>query len=92
MASEKDSHLLEFYGTECFHCNEIRPTVEKLEKELKVKIKRIEVWHNAKNAELMQKYDQGRCGGVPFFYNTKTNKSLCGAVDKETLKKWMLGK
>ena len=24
------------------------------------------------NAELMQKFDKGLCGGVPFFYNKKT--------------------
>lgn len=84
--------LLEFYGTECVHCNEMRPLVEKLEKDESVKIKRIEVWHNAANAQLMEKYDRGFCGGVPFFFNTKTGQWICGAVDYGTLKKWALGK
>ena len=53
MAEESD--LLEFYGTECVHCNEMRPMVEKLEKEIKIKFTRIEVWHNSKNAELLRK-------------------------------------
>lgn len=84
--------LLEFYGVECVHCNEMRPLVEKLEKVEGVKIKRIEVWHNAANAQLMEKYDRGFCGGVPFFFNTKTGQWICGAVDYEKLKKWALGK
>ena len=31
------------------------------------------------------------CGGVPFFYNTKTEKFICGEADYETLKKWAKG-
>lgn len=84
--------LLEFYGIECIHCHEMRPLVEKMEKELNVKVKRIEVWHNATNARFMEGLDKGYCGGVPFFVNMKTGKKICGAVDYETLKKWALGK
>lgn len=84
--------LLEFYGTECIHCNDMRPLVEKLEKEEKIKIKRIEVWHNATNAKLMEKYDKDFCGGVPFFFNTKTGQWICGSVSYENLKKWALSK
>ena len=68
--------LLMFYGIECEHCHDMDPLVEKLEKELKVEVKKIEVWHNAKNAALLEKLDKGECGGVPFFYNEKTKKSI----------------
>ena len=84
--------LLKFTGKECPHCNDMNPLDEILEKELKVKIKSIEVWHNAANAKLMEKYDRGFCGGVPFYFNTKTGQWICGAVPYETLKKWALGK
>jgi thiol-disulfide isomerase/thioredoxin len=80
-----------FFGTECPHCHEMDPFVDRLEKEEKVEVSRLEVWHNAENAKLMKKYDQDFCGGVPFFYNTKTNKWICGATDYEELKKWALG-
>ena len=36
----------------------------------------------------MREYDKGYCGGVPFFFNKKTGKWLCGEVDYERLKKW----
>ena len=84
--------LLMFMGVECVHCHTMYPLIDKLEKETKLKIQKIEVWHNAKNAEEFQKLDQGKCGGVPFFYNEKTKKWLCGEVPYSELKAWATGK
>ncbi|MBI2107353.1 hypothetical protein HYT57_05205 [Candidatus Woesearchaeota archaeon] len=84
--------LLMFYGTECTHCHDMDPLVERLEKEEKVKVVKLEVWHNSKNDELRKKLDTIDCRGVPFFFNEKTNKGLCGAVPYATFKKWALGK
>lgn len=84
--------LLMFTGQECPHCEVMKPLVAKLEKELKVKVDKLEVWHNAKNAQMMQQYDKGRCGGVPFFFNKKTGKFICGSVPYEKLKSWARGK
>ncbi len=64
------------------------PLVERLEREEGVNVARLEVWHNENNARLMREYDKGYCGGVPFFFNKKTGKWLCGEVDYERLKKW----
>ena len=88
----EEPYLLDFYGTECPHCIEMNPLIEKLEKEEGVKVKKIEVWHDAKNAEMWKKLDNGKCGGVPFFFNTKTKKFICGSTSYEELKKWALGK
>ena len=83
--------LLMFYGTECPHCHEMFPVIEKLEKEEKVKVEKVETWHNSKNKKLLDSYDKGTCGGVPFFFNKKTGKSICGSVPYKELKKWALG-
>ena len=80
-----------FYGTECTHCHEMNPLVEKLEKEENIKITRLETWHDSKNAKLLKMYDDGKCGGVPFFYDEKTKKFICGSVDYEEFKKWAKG-
>ena len=80
--------LIMFHGRECPHCRAMDPLVDQLEKELKIKVKRLEVWYDAKNAAMLKKIDVGLCGGVPFFYNTKTKRYICGAVDYETLKRW----
>lgn len=89
--------LIEFYGTECVHCRKMDPLIERLEREEGVKITRLEVWHNSKNAAYMEKVDRdekgGRfCEGVPFFYNEKTGKKICGEASYERLKEWALGK
>lgn len=83
--------LLMFSGTECVHCHTMFPLIDKLEKEEHIKIKKIEVWHNAKNAAILRKLDDGKCGGVPFFYNENTKKTICGSVSYEILKKWASG-
>ena len=83
-----ESDLLDFYGTECPHCIEMEPLIERLEEELGVKVTKIEVWHNEANAKRLQETDKDRCGGVPFFYNKKTGKWICGSVPYEKLKAW----
>ena len=80
--------LLEFYGTECPHCARMELLVERLEKEEGVLVEKYEIWHNEENAEKMNQYDTGLCGGVPFFYNTETKAYICGDVSYEELKKW----
>ena len=80
--------LLEFYGKECPHCNRMHPLVERLEKEAGLKVEKYEVWHDEENAKKMEEYDNGLCGGVPFFYNTETKDYICGEASFEDLKKW----
>ena len=85
-----NSDLLMFYGTECEHCHEMDPLVTRLEKEEGVTVTRLETWHNAENKKLLESYDRDFCGGVPFFFNTKSGKWLCGAAEYEELKAWAL--
>ena len=66
------------------------PLVERLEEEEHVNVAKLEVWHNEANANRMKQYDKGYCGGVPFFFNQKTGKWICGEADYERLKKWAL--
>ncbi|HIJ98984.1 TPA: thioredoxin family protein [archaeon] len=90
-ASSQEPYLLDFYGTECVPCKEMEPLLEQLENELGVKVQRLEVWHNAANAALMEQYDKEQRGFVPFYYNKKTGKALYGTQSYETFKKWALG-
>jgi hypothetical protein len=62
--------------------------VEKLEKEEGIKVESLEVWHNAENEKRLLEIDKEFCGGVPFFYNLKTNKWICGEENYENLKTW----
>lgn len=64
------------------------PLVEKLEKETGLKVEQYETWHDEGNAKKMEEYDKGACGGVPFFINTETGKTICGESTYEELKAW----
>jgi len=66
------------------------PLVERLESEEGVNIGKLEVWHHEANAKIMREVDKGYCGGVPFFFNKKTGKWICGETDYERLKQWAL--
>lgn len=83
--------LLEFYSQECPGCAEMKPLVARLQVEEGVTIERHEALHDEENAEKMQQYDKGLCGGVPFFFNTETNDFICGAASYEQLKSWARG-
>ncbi len=84
--------MLEFYGKECEHCITMDPIVRKLEGDMGMKFERYEVWHHPDNAKKMEEYDRGRCGGVPFYINTDTDKFICGEDSYENLKKLAEGK
>lgn len=82
------SHLLEFYGEECPHCKDMHKLVVKLEKEEGIKVEALEVWHNEENEKRLLELDKDLCGGVPFFYNTKNKKFICGEASLKELKEW----
>ena len=86
------NRLLFFYGTECHFCHEAEPVIDKLSQELKVKVIKLEVWHNSENKKLMVKLDKIGCRGVPFFYNENTGKALCGNQSEAVFRKWMSGR
>ncbi len=83
-----------FHGRECPHCKNMMPYVYKLEEEEGIKLERLEVWHNEKNADLMRSYREilaPKCGGqlrTPTFFDPETNDVLCGEVEYEKLKEW----
>ena len=86
------NHLLEFYGTECPHCISMHSLVERLEKEEGIKVESLETWHNTENEKRLIELDKDLCGGVPFFYNLKSKKWICGEATYEELKDWAQGK
>ena len=48
------------------------------------------MWYDSRNLALMTRIDRGRCGGVPFFYNKRTRRFICGATTYDNLKAWAL--
>lgn len=85
-----------FWARECPHCQNMIPLVDKLEEKTDVKLERLEIWHNEKNADLMRSFKDviaPKCGGqlrTPTFFDTETNDVICGEVEYEKLKEWAL--
>jgi len=83
-------YLIQFKGKGDDYCALMEPMKEQLRDELGVEIRTFEVWYDSKNLELMQRLDRGRCGGVPFFYNKRTRRYICGATTYANLRSWAL--
>ena len=81
--------LLFFYGLECPYCITAEKHVDKLIEE-GLSIKKVEVWHNEENDKILVKLDKGEdcCGGVPFFLNQNTGKTICGEATYKEIKNW----
>ncbi len=89
----KDKNLLFFYGLDCPHCVVVEKHVDDLILD-GFDIKKLEVWNNKENDELMEELDKGdcMCGGVPFFLNQITSKTICGEATYKEVKNWAEGK
>jgi hypothetical protein len=63
-----------------------------MERAIGQRIVQLEVWENEENQK-MYEATQGSdlCGGVPFFYNSETGQSICGATTCDNLIKWARG-
>ena len=84
--------LLFFYGLECSHCIIVEKYVDQLINE-GFNIKKIEVWNNKDNDQILTDLDIGddNCGGVPFFLNQNTGKTICGEATYKEIKNWAEG-
>jgi hypothetical protein len=91
MNTEKD--IIFFYGLDCPHCIKVEKHIDRLIGE-GFNIKKLEVWNNKVNDELMLNLDKGEdvCGGVPFFINQNTGKTICGEASYKEIKNWAEGK
>ncbi len=85
----EQKEILFFYGTECPHCIDVEKHVDRLIGEGHT-IRKVEVWHNKENDKWLEALDVGEniCGGVPFFLNQITGKTICGEASYEEVKKW----
>lgn len=91
--ADKNKKLLFFYGQDCSHCVDTEKCVDKLIAE-GLDIKKMEVYQNKENDKLLMELDIGEnmCGGVPFFLNQKTGKTICGEATYKQIKNWVEGK
>ena len=85
-------NLVMFTGTECPHCDAMRPLVMKLQFETGISFDERDVWKSESDFRLLENYQvatgEEECRGLPFFYNPSNGDFLCGEVNYKTLKTW----
>ena len=91
----EEPYLIEFHAG-ADQCDEMKPAMSAVEKELNTRILKWDVWSDPVAYKLMQFLDKGpdgrsKCGGLPFFYNRKTGKIVCGATTEKNLMNWAQG-
>lgn len=82
----KEDYLFEFYGEDCPGCLHAQKLINKFELENNIKFKKYEVWNNLANDKVFDYYDCKRCDAVPFLYNKKTDKFICGEFTEDELR------
>ena len=92
----EEPYLIEFHAAGADQCDEMKPAMTAVEKELGTRILKWDVWSDPAAYKLMQFLDKGpdgrsKCGGLPFFYNRKTGKIVCGATTEKNLMNWATG-
>jgi thiol-disulfide isomerase/thioredoxin len=87
--------FIEFYGTECPHCNKMKPIVAQVENETGVQFEKLEIWHNSTNQQIYTQYADyinRDCGslGIPTFVALKDNVTMCGEKSADELKNFIM--
>lgn len=85
-----------FYGTDCPHCEVMRPLIAKLAFDTGIVFDERDVWKNQSDYRIFENYQNQvmkkdpDCSGLPFFYNTRNHTYLCGEVSYRALKAWAM--
>lgn len=88
---DDNCYMLEFVTEGSDHCTQMEPVVQRLEKDLRIKVRKINI---SKRQDFVKLYDcvgGNECGTVPFFYNRRTAQAVCGPTPYQNLKKLATG-
>mmetsp|Transcript_21615 Transcript_21615/g.46219 ORF Transcript_21615/g.46219 Transcript_21615/m.46219 type:complete len:113 (+) Transcript_21615:90-428(+) len=91
--SKDQPHLIGFYAEQSPESKRMRYLTTLLEEELPgTRVLWLESWTNPLNERLRATIDiRNQCGGVPYLFNRKTGKVLCGIVAYDKLRRWAQG-
>eukprot|EP00933_Yihiella_yeosuensis_P043751 TRINITY_DN3867_c4_g1_i1.p1 TRINITY_DN3867_c4_g1~~TRINITY_DN3867_c4_g1_i1.p1 ORF type:complete len:158 (+),score=24.85 TRINITY_DN3867_c4_g1_i1:59-532(+) len=86
-------HLIGFYAEQSMEAKRMRYLGGLLEKELPgTRIVWLEAWENPLNERLRASIDlRNQCNGVPYLFNRKTGKVICGVQAYDKLRLWAQG-
>jgi len=88
---EDKSYLVEFHSDNCDHCEQMEPVLQRLERDLQTKVRRINIFRRREFYGVLEAMGHDECGGLPFYYNRRTGQAVCGATGYLNLKRWGTG-
>ena len=88
---EDKCYLIEFVSDGSDHCEQMKPVVERLEKDLRTTVRVVNINRRSEFAELFECVGGNECGSLPFFYNRRTAQAVCGATPYTNLRKLATG-
>lgn len=86
-----ESFLIEFHSDNNDHSRQMEPVLERLEKDLQTKVRRVNISRRREFYGLMEAMGHDECGALPFYYNRRTAQAVCGATSYLNLKRWATG-
>ena len=86
-----ESFLIEFHSDNNDHSRQMEPVLERLEKDLQTKVRRVNISRRREFYGLMEAMGHDECGSLPFYYNRRTAQAVCGATSYLNLKRWATG-
>lgn len=86
-----DCYLVEFHSDNCDHCEQMEPVLQRLERDLATKVRRINIFRRREFYSLLEAMGHDECGGLPFYYNRRTGQAICGATSYANLRRWGTG-
>lgn len=72
------SFIVEFVADGVEACNQMEPLVKRLEEELNIKVRRINIGKRQDFLALFDLVGGNEGGNLPFFYNRRTAQAICG--------------
>jgi hypothetical protein len=84
-------YLLEFVADSSQQCKLMEPLVHRLEEDLGTTVRRIDIHARPDYMTLFDAVGGQEGGNVPFFYNRRTARAICGATPYDNLQAWGAG-
>ena len=86
-----ESYLLEFHTDNLEHAAQMEPVLKRLERELKTKVRRLNIYRKRDLYTVLEQIGHDECGQLPFYYNRRTGQAICGPTTYMNLKRWGMG-
>lgn len=83
--------MLAFVADSMDACDDMEPVVKRLEEDLQIKVRRINVSRRPDLVSLWEAVGGAETGNLPFYYNRRTAQAISGATPYQNLKKLAMG-